>query len=307
MTGAHSPPLRLAFAGTPAFAAAILAALIERYAILVVYSQPARPTGRGRKVVGSPVQALAREVGIPIRTPISLRGEADVLRALDLDAVIVAAYGKLLPKEILATPRYGCINVHASLLPKWRGAAPIERAMLAGDEVTGISIMLMDAGLDTGPVFDQATCPILARDIGDDVRDRLAALGASTLLGFLPRLPSAVPRAQSTEGVTYAPKLAPQDSQIDWNRSGRSIALQIQALNSRQPVTCSVGEERVRLLFAEAIAHPNPSRPGTVITSSRNDVVIACGEGAIRISRVALSRGSGKSMDIASMRSGHPD
>jgi len=307
MTGATTPPRRLAFAGTPTFAATVLAALVERYPVVAVYSQPARPAGRGRKIVVSPVEVFAREQGIPVRTPVSLQGESTTLRSLDVDVLVVAAYGKLLTRAILDIPRYGCINVHASLLPRWRGAAPVERAMIAGDDVTGISIMQMDEGLDTGPVLCQATCPIFADDIGDDVHDRLAALGAKTLVDCLAQLPTVARRAQSNDGATYAPKLTPADSKIDWGHPAKLIAAQIRALNSRQPATCWVDGERVRLLFAEAVARQSMAKPGTIIVADRTHIVVACGVGAARITRVALSRGAGKPMDIAALRNGHPD
>lgn len=229
------------------------------------------------------------------------------MRTLDLDVLVVAAYGKMLPKDVLRIPRHGCVNVHASLLPRWRGAAPIERAMLAGDDVTGISIMQMDEGLDTGPIFRQARCPILASDTGDDVHRRLAMLGAKTLIECLAELPSSTPAPQSIDGVTYAPKLTPADSRIDWTRSAKSIAAQIRALNSRQPVVCSVDGERLRLLFAHPVEVPTVGPPGSVIECDRGGALIACGTGAVRVSRVALSRGSGKAMDVAALLNGHPD
>jgi methionyl-tRNA formyltransferase len=306
MNAVNTPQLRLGFAGTPQFAATILCALVEIFPVAVVFCQPPRPAGRGRKVRRSPVETLAQQRGIEIRTPSSLRAEASRLATLNLDVLVVAAYGKLLPQDILRVPRFGCINVHASLLPRWRGAAPIERAMLAGDAETGISIMQMDTGLDTGPLLLQAHCPIFANDIGDTLHDRLAELGARTLIDCLTRLPNLIARDQPSEGVTYASKLTPADSEIDWSRPARSIAVQIRALNSRQPAICMVGDERLRLMFAEPLDEPTSQRPGTIVALDRSGAVVACGAGAVRISRLALSRGQGRPMDIASLINGYP-
>jgi methionyl-tRNA formyltransferase len=307
MTGPTQPPRRLAFAGTPQFAATILETLVRHYPVAAVYSQPARPKGRGRRLVVSPVEAFARTLGIPVRTPNSLRDESAFLRSLDLDVLIVAAYGKLLKRDVLTIPRSGCINVHASLLPRWRGAAPIERAISAGDETTGVSIMLMDEGLDTGPLLAQSSCAIYPNDTGDEVHDRLAKVGAQALVDCLAQLPNIEPMAQSDDKATYAPKLTPEDSKIDWRRPATSIALQIRALNSRQPATCWVAGERIRLLFAQSVAGGPSADPGTIVGEDRNSIDVASGDGVVRITRVGLSQGSGKPMDIASLRNGHPD
>lgn len=301
------PALRLAFAGTPEFAAVTLRALANSHRVLAVYCQPPRPTGRGRKVVACPVERLAHQLAIEVFSPASLRGEAERLSALDLDALIVVAYGKLLPRSVLRVPRYGCINVHASLLPRWRGAAPIERAIMAGDTVTGISIMQMDEGLDTGPLLHQERCPILPDDTGDTLRDRLAALGAEALLTCLADATQLSPRAQPDAGVTYAAKLSPADSRIDWTRPATEIAAQIRALNSRQPVTCMVGADRARLLEATAVDEGSATRPGTIVSIDKTGLVVACGHGRIRVTRIGLARGSGRPMDIAALLNGYPD
>jgi methionyl-tRNA formyltransferase len=298
--------LRLGFAGTPEFAAVILGALLDRHDVAVVYCQPPRPTGRGRKVASSAVETLARSHGLTVRTPRSLRGEAAALASDQIDALVVAAYGLMLPPGVLATPRYGCINVHASLLPRWRGAAPIERAIMAGDRVTGVSIMQMDAGLDTGPVFTCVECTIEATDTGDSLHDRLAVLGANALLECLERLGSIVAKAQPDAGVTYAEKLAPIDSMIRWDAPAVELANRIRALNSRQPAFCFVGDERVRLLFAESLNEHSEAPPGTVVALNRSALVVACGSGQLRITRLALTRGKGKPMDVASLLNGYP-
>ncbi len=306
MTGKMSAPLRLVFAGTPAFAATILEHLVDAHRVVAVYCQPARPTGRGRKLVRCATEIVAHRNDIEVRIPTSLRDEAPRLAALHPDALIVAAYGKLLPAQMLDIPRFGCINVHASLLPRWRGAAPIERAMLAGDSITGVCIMRMDAGLDTGPVLHRAECPILASDTGTSLHDRLAALGAQALLDTLERLPTLRAEPQSTFGASYATKLSASDSIIDWSNSAQRIANQIRALNARQPAVCIVAGERARLLFAEPIEAPAGAHAGRVISRDRRGVVVACGTGAVRITRAALSRGRGREMDIASLQNGYP-
>ena len=306
MAATHSR-LRLGFAGTPLFAATILRALIDRHDIAVVYSQPPRPTGRGRKIVQSAVEELARSRGIEVRTPKSLRAETAALEADQLDALIVAAYGLMVPRAILNAPRFGCINVHASLLPRWRGAAPIERAILAADRVTGISIMQMDEGLDTGPVLLQVECPILSDDTGDSLRDRLATIGIKALAECFEQLGQLSGEIQAENAATYAAKLSPDESRIDWAASATEIALKTRALNSRQPAFCFIRGERVRLLFAEALAAQATAAPGTVIAIDRGGLVVACGGGRVRISQVALARGKGKPMDIVSLINGYPE
>jgi methionyl-tRNA formyltransferase len=307
MTDATASRFRLGFAGTPTFAATILRTLLAHHEVAVVYCQPPRPTGRGRRIAPSAVEQLAREHGVAVRTPKSMRAEAGTLAQDRLDALIVAAYGLILPTSILETPRFGCVNVHASLLPRWRGAAPIERAIMAGDRVTGVSIMQMDAGLDTGPVLLQSECAIRDDDTGDTLHDRLAVVGASALIHCLEHLGHLPPIAQSWQGVTYAAKLAPEDSVIDWRAAASEIALKIRALNSRQPAFCLVNGERVRLLFAEPVPSDSPVAAGTVIGIDRKGLVVKCGSGAVRILRVALARGKGLPMDIAALINGYPD
>ena len=307
MPSNSSARLRLGFAGTPAFAAVILQPLLEGHDVQVAYCQPARPQGRGRKLTQSAVEQLARAYGIDVRSPRSLRNEAAELERYGLDALIVAAYGLILPKQFLEVPRHGCINVHASLLPRWRGAAPIERAIMAADRVTGISIMQMDEGLDTGPVLAKAECPIRSDDTGDSLRDRLAVTGAQLLIDFLNALGTTTALPQPTIGITYATKLSLEESRIDWSAPAVEIALKIRALNSRQPAFCFSGDERIRLLFAEAFdpATSIAGPPGSVLSIGRTGLVVACQRGSIRITRVALSRGQGKPMDIPSLINGY--
>ena len=305
----HSVParLRLGFAGTPPFAASILSSLVVRHDVVVVYSQPPRRTGRGRQFAPSAAHQFAITHNIESNTPDSLRGAAATLATYRLDVLVVVAYGLILPGSVLSTPAQGCINVHASLLPRWRGAAPIERAMLAGDSVTGITVMQMEAGLDTGPILHQVQCPIHNTDTGDSLRDRLADMGAVALLQCLDQLNTLVARSQTAEGVTYAHKLTPVESHIDWAGSARDIALKIRGLNSRQPAFCTVADQRLRLLFADPVPGAEGEHPGAVVAIDRNGIIVACASGRVRITRVALSRGTGKPMDIASLINGYPD
>jgi methionyl-tRNA formyltransferase len=236
-----------------------------------------------------------------------LRGEAAAVALDSLDALIVAAYGLILPASILRTPRHGCINVHASLLPRWRGAAPIERAMMAGDPTTGVSIMQMDEGLDTGPVLVYQECSILPNDTGDSLRERLATIGARAVLGYLDRWVDIRANPQPEAGATYATKLTPADSDICWSDTALELANRIRALNSRQPAFSFCGGERIRLLFAEPMVGDSTEPPGTVIAIDRTGLIVSCGSGQLRVTRVALNRGSGKPMDVASLLSGRAD
>ena len=302
---------RLAFAGSPAFAATVLQALDDAgFPIARVYTQPDRPSGRGRTIRSSAVKRLATERGIPIRAPRSMRHSEEVsaLSALDVDVLVVAAYGLLLPQSILDVPRNGCINVHASLLPRWRGAAPIERALIAGDVQTGVSIMRMDAGLDTGPVLRTATLPLPSYAVGDEVSRALASLGATTLIETLERLESIEPRPQPDHGATYAPKLSSVDSRLDFGEPAAALARRICALNSRQPAAALLDGERIRLLKAVPRAEPvGTAVPGTIVATTREGIDVACGGSTVlRVTELqlpgkkpvaadALVRGHGKS------------
>src|SRR5262245_45059255 len=242
VTGALMPRLRLAFMGTPDFAVPALHALAEAgHEVAVVYTQPPREAGRGQKPRPSSVHAAALERAIPVRTPASLKGapEQTAFADLDLDAAVVVAYGLLLPKAILAAPRLGCLNIHASLLPRWRGAAPIQRALMAGDAETGITIMQMDEGLDTGPMLLQERLPIGPADDFGTLHDELAAAGARLVLRTLAALAvgQAVARPQPADGVTYAAKLTRTDELLDWRRPALDLARQVRALSPR-PGAC---------------------------------------------------------------------
>jgi methionyl-tRNA formyltransferase len=278
-----SQPLRLAFMGSPAFAVPALRALHGAgHAIAAVYCQPPRPAGRGQRETPCPVHRAAIELGLTVRTPAGLRRAAAdhaTFAALELDVAVVAAYGLILPPPMLAAPARGCLNIHASLLPRWRGAAPIQAAILAGDAETGITIMRMEAGLDTGPMLLQGTVPIGPRDTTPEVQDALAALGARLILEALESDPPAVP--QPTAGVTYAAKLGKADGRLDWTREAIEIDRRVRALNP-WPGTIFVHQgEAIRVLGAEPADVGATASPGAVLDDGPT---IACGGGtALRL------------------------
>jgi methionyl-tRNA formyltransferase len=279
-----APPPRLAFMGTPDFAVPILDALVAAgYAVICVYTQPPRPTGRGHRTQASPVQMRAEALGIPVRHPTSLKAAETQAEfaALDLDAAVVAAYGLILPRPILAAPRLGCLNVHASLLPRWRGAAPIHRALLAGDAETGVTIMQMDAGLDTGPMLLSGTIPIDAAATATSLHDALAAQGAGLIVdalnGVLAGTLASTP--QPADGVTYAAKLERSESVIDWRESAALIERKARALTPWPGLSFMLDGERIKVLAARCESSSTESAPGSVID---DDLGIACGEGVLR-------------------------
>ena len=278
--------MRLAFMGTPDFARAALAGLIAAgHDIAHVYSQPPRPAGRGQRARPSPVQALAEECCLPVRTPVSLREipEQAHFASLGLDAAVVAAYGLILPLPMLQAPRLGCLNIHASLLPRWRGAAPIQRAILAGDRESGITIMQMDEGLDTGPILLNESLAIAESDTGGSLHDRLANLGARLIVTALARLAAGelTPLPQSSSGATYAAKLAREEERLDWRRAARDLARQVRALAPSPGAWCELAGERIKVLAAEPIEARGGA--GTLIDER---LTIACGEGALRLLRL---------------------
>ncbi|MDA8230891.1 MAG: methionyl-tRNA formyltransferase [Magnetospirillum sp.] len=278
--------MRLAFMGTPDFAVPILAALLDAgHRVVRVYSQPPRPAGRGHKEQPSPVHAFAAARGVEVRTPKSLKSaeEHESFRALGLDAAVVAAYGLILPKAILDAPRLGCLNVHASLLPRWRGAAPIQRAILAGDSETGITIMRMDEGLDTGAMLLREAVPITARTTAAGLHDRLAAMGARMIVEALDGLAAGrlAAEPQPGDGVTYARKLEKEEGRLDWSRPAADLERMVRALNPWPGVWCELGGERVKVLAAEAVLVGGV--PGTVLD---DHLTIACDGGALRLRRV---------------------
>lgn len=275
--------MRVVFMGTPDFSLPALAALIEAgHEIVCVYSQPPRPAGRGHREQPSPVQAFAQSVGLNVRHPATLK-DADApagFASLEADVAVVAAYGLLLPKAVLEAPRLGCINIHASLLPRWRGAAPIQRAILAGDTETGITIMQMDEGLDTGPMLATKAVPITSDTTASDLHDALARIGGRLIVDVLSgELPTPMP--QREDGVTYASKLDRTEGRIDWAGSAADLDRRVRALNPWPGVWCERDGERLRVLAATYV--PGSGAPGTVVAEP---LTVACGDGALRIDRV---------------------
>jgi methionyl-tRNA formyltransferase len=303
--------LRVAFAGTPDFAVPALEALLgSGHSVVGVLTQPDRPKGRGRQLAASPIKVAALAHGVPVSQPQSLKGEADRadLAAWCPDVLVVVAYGLILPRAALTLPPLGCINIHASLLPRWRGAAPIQRAILAGDRDTGVTIMLMDVGLDTGPMLLQKQVPIAANDTGGSLHDRLAVLGASALLEGLDRYAAGTIEAvpQPSEGVTYAAKIDKAEGLIDWRRDALELERQVRAFNPWPVAETRLEGEQLRVFGAstlEAVAGQvagelhdlggsagdrgrNAPEPGTIVAIRDNSLVVQCGRGCLALHQV---------------------
>ena len=280
--------MRLVFMGTTDFAVTALRALHEHgHDIAAVYSQPPRPAGRGKAVRPSPIQRAAEELGLEVRHPVSLRAnqaEWDSFAALQADAAIVAAYGLILPPAMLAAPRLGCLNIHASLLPRWRGASPIQSAILAGDTKSGVTIMQMEAGLDTGPMLRADSVPITAATTAATLHDQLALMGAELVLHVLTE--GAAPQTQPEEGVTYAPRLTREDGRINWQESATAIDRRIRALTPWPGTFTTLPDGTVIKIGAAALSGDQPHAPPGTILDDR--LSIACGEGSIRL--LALQR-----------------
>jgi methionyl-tRNA formyltransferase len=282
--------MRLAFLGTPDFSVAVLAALVEAgHEIACAYSQPPAPRGRGQALRPSPVQAFAEARGIPVRTPASMRDPEEVaaFRALGADAAVVVAFGQILPAAVLEAPRLGSFNLHASLLPRWRGAAPIQRALMAGDPVTGVQVMRMTEGLDEGPVLATATVRIGPLDTAGSLHDRLAAAAAELIVRTLPAIETgeALETPQVEAGVTYAKKIRPKEARIDWTKPGREVDLKIRGLSPFPGawflLPTDKGEVRVKALLSAYEDAEGP--PGTVLDDR---LLVACGGGAVRLLKV---------------------
>jgi methionyl-tRNA formyltransferase len=294
--------LRIVFAGTPEFAVPSLRVAASRNEVVAVYTQPDRPAGRGRGLQASKVKLEALQRGIPVLQPESLKSQLsrDALRALKPDLLVVVAYGLLLPQKILEIPTHGCWNVHASLLPRWRGAAPIQRAIEAGDAETGACLMQMEKGLDTGPVLLSQRIAIGDHETGGQLHDRLAELGAQTLadgLGLLRAGMRAVPQPQPAVGVTYAHKLDKAEARLDWSQPAAVLARKVRAFNPWPVAEAMLAGERVRIHDAIALPLAHGVAPGSLLLTSREGIDIACGDGALRI-RV-LQREGGKPITAA--------
>ncbi|WP_338795158.1 methionyl-tRNA formyltransferase [Stenotrophomonas maltophilia] len=294
--------MRIVFAGTPEFAVSSLRAAARHHEVVAVYTQPDRPVSRGRGLAPSPVKLEAVARGIPVYQPESLKDAAaqQQLRDLQPDLMVVVAYGLILPKAVLAIPTHGCWNVHASLLPRWRGAAPIQRAIQAGDAKTGVCLMQMEAGLDTGPVLLHQELPIAATDTGGQLHDKLAELGAQVLsdgLGLLRAGIKPIARPQPEQGVTYAHKLDKAEARLDWAQDADALARTVRAFNPWPIAEATLAGERVRIHGAVALEADHGQAPGTVLAAGRDGIDIACGQGALRL-RV-LQREGGKAITAA--------
>jgi methionyl-tRNA formyltransferase len=288
--------LKLGFAGTPDFAVPALQVLAARHRIAAVFTQPDRPSGRGRELHMSPVKRRALELGLTVHQPATFKtAEAlETLRAAQVDALIVVAYGLILPASALGIPRWGCFNIHASLLPRWRGAAPIQRALLAGDSVTGVTIMRMEAGLDTGPTLASSRVSIEAADTAKTLHDRLAPVGAQLMAETLDGVHSGRARevAQPSDGVTYAAKIDKAEAQIQWQHSAEEISRQVRAFNPWPMAETRLNGEQLRIWAAEAIESPalqGTANPGSVLTAAPEGVDVVCGSGILRILKLQLA------------------
>ncbi|MEM7178524.1 MAG: methionyl-tRNA formyltransferase [Pseudomonadota bacterium] len=293
--------MRLVFMGTPDFSVPVLEALVATgHEVLRVYSQPPRRAGRGKQLRPSPVHARAEALGLSVVTPERFRGEiVEGFATLDAEAAVVVAYGQILPQAALDAPMHGCLNLHASLLPRWRGAAPIQRAIMAGDTETGVCLMQMEAGLDTGPVLAREMTPIGPQDTAATLHDRLAAISAGLITRALPALGDLTPQPQSADGVTYAAKIDKTEARIDWTRPANALSAHIRGLSPFPGAWCEVGGDRLKVLMA--VPTDGSGVPGTVLDDS---LCVAAGDGAVRLTRV---QPAGKpAMDARAYLSGNP-
>jgi len=302
--------MRIVFAGTPEFAVPCLRAAALRGEVAGVYTQPDRPAGRGRGLTASPVKLEAVQRGIPVFQPDNFRSAESkrTLRALKPDLMVVVAYGLLLPQSVLDIPEYGCWNVHASLLPRWRGAAPIQRAIEAGDHQTGVCLMQMEKGLDTGPVLLSQTIDIGPDDTGGQLHDRLAELGARVLsdaLGLLRATIVLPPKPQATAGVTYAHKLDKAEARLDWALPASVLANKVRAFNPWPVAEAQLLGERVRIHAACALDEAHNTAPGRVLGAGREGIDVACGQGVLRL--LSLQRDGGKPISAQDYRNARRD
>ncbi|MFN4324321.1 MAG: methionyl-tRNA formyltransferase [Azonexus sp.] len=296
--------MKLIFAGTPEFAAQALAAIVAAgHEVALVLTQPDRPAGRGMALQPSAVKKVAQAHGIEVFQPLTLKdAEAQAkVAAVGAEVMVVAAYGLILPQAVLDLPRFGCINIHASLLPRWRGAAPIQRALLAGDAETGVCIMQMEAGLDTGPVLLRGAVPIAATDTAGSLHDRLAELGARLCVEALDQLPLPA-EPQPAEGVTYAHKIEKAEAVVDWTKSAAELDRHVRAFNPFPGAQASFGGQVVKLWLATPVAGSGPV--GRVLAVDKKQVVIACGAGALAVSE--LQKAGGKRLPVQQFLAGHP-
>lgn len=292
--------MKIIFAGTPEFAATSLETLIgENHYIIAVYTQPDRPAGRGKKLLASDVKVVAEKHQIPVYQPENFKSEDALkeLKSLDADLMIVAAYGIILPLEVLETPRLGCINIHASLLPRWRGAAPIQRAIQDGDSVTGITIMQMDEGLDTGDMLLKLETPISDTDTGGSLHDRLATLGGEAITRYLQEREGITGEPQNNADACYAKKLSKQEAQVDWQADANTLARTVRAFNPWPVAFTEQNGERIRILEAHATEGPAGNKPGSVLSKNKEGISVACHDGILIITRLQLPGGKALSVE----------
>lgn len=293
--------MKIIFAGTPSFAASALEALLaEKHEVVAVLTQPDRPAGRGMQLTPSPVKQVALQHGISVMQPLTLK-EAEVqqqLAAFQPDVMVVAAYGLILPLAVLQIPRHGCLNIHASLLPRWRGAAPIQRAILAGDAETGITIMLMDEGLDTGNMLLKKTCPILVQDTAQTLHDKLAKLGAEAIIEALAKLKlgNLQGAAQDPTQATYAAKIVKSEARLDWTQNASQLQRAIRAYNPAPGANSSLNGIAIKIWQA-TVAEQGHGEPGTVLAVNKGGIQVACGQGALELEE--LQRPNGKPLPAA--------
>ncbi|MGX5672595.1 methionyl-tRNA formyltransferase [Thermomonas sp. XSG] len=302
--------MRIVFAGTPEFAVPCLRAAASKGEVVAVYTQPDRPAGRGRGLTPSPVKLEAVQRGIPVHQPENFRSAESkaVLRALKPDVMVVVAYGLILPQSVLDIPEHGCWNVHASLLPRWRGAAPIQRAIEAGDTRTGVCLMQMEKGLDTGPVLLAQALDIGPEETGGQLHDRLSELGARVLsdaLGLLRATIQLPPHPQPAEGVTYAHKLDKAEAKLDWSQPATVLANKVRAFNPWPVAEAQLAGERVRVHAARALDETHDAAPGSVLHAGREGIDIACGKGVLRLQ--TLQRDGGKPISAQDYRNARRD
>ena len=290
-------PLRIIYAGTPEFATSGLNALLDtEHQVIAVYTQPDRPSGRGRKIKPGPVKQLALDHKIPVFQPLNLRDEGaqQELAALKPDLMVVAAYGLILPQLVLDIPEFGCINIHASLLPRWRGAAPIQYSVLSGDTESGVTIMQMDKGLDTGDMLLKEACPIEADENASQLHDKLAVLSGPLLVSAIEQLMqgTAKPLQQDSSLSTYAPKIAKQDACINWHRSSTEISLQVRAFNDWPVAYTELNNERIRVWSAEPSGNTAQGvKPGTVTECQASGITVACAQGTLTLAKIQFAGG----------------
>ena len=298
--------MKIIFAGTPEFAVAPFNAIASEHQIVAVLTQPDRKAGRGKKLTASAVKNAALEIGVPVFQPSDLKDQAELIRSFKADIMVVVAYGMLLPQQILDIPPLGCLNIHASLLPRWRGAAPIQRAIEAGDACTGVCIMKMEIGLDTGPVYESFSLDIMQSDTSETLHDRLASLGALGICKTLRRLenkPLLLPTPQDASNATYARKISKAEADIDWNKTAKQIDQQIRAFIP-WPVsqTRHLGT-RLRVWQAQVIDSSHCANPGTILGVSAQGVDVACAVGVIRLEK--LQRDGSKAMHYSEFCNGY--